>query len=156
MSSQGQIDTIRTDFIERMGVVAQTEGTPRMAGQIFAMLVFDGDAIAFGEIATNLAVSRATVSTSIRLLEDRGLIRRVNKRGERQDYFQLADDAYLTMMKFALSGTQRAKGEIDDAIQNLPDGTEDVRRRLSDFSGFYDAINTSLSKTMSNMPKTKP
>lgn len=156
MEGHSQIDTVRTEFIDRMGVISQNEGMPRMSGQIFAMLVFDGEAIAFGDLATSLEVSRATISTSIRILEDRGLIRRVNKRGERQDYFQLADDAYITMMKFALVGTQRAKGEIDDTIANLPTNAGDIRRRLSDYAGFYDAISASLSSAMSEMPKTKP
>ncbi|WP_150122197.1 GbsR/MarR family transcriptional regulator, partial [Sulfitobacter sp. HI0129] len=90
---------VREAFIERMGVIAQADGMPRMSGQIFAMLVFDGEALAFGELARQLEVSRATISTSVRLLEDRGLIRRLNRRGDRQDYFQLADNAYVEMLR---------------------------------------------------------
>lgn len=155
MDGTAQIDPVRTDFIERMGVVAHNEGMPRMSGQIFAMLVFDGDAIAFGELAKRLSVSRATISTSIRLLEDRGLIRRVNKTGERQDYFQLADNAYGTMMKFALAGTERAKGEIDDTISNLPESAADVKTRLSEYSGFYEAINMALAEAIIRVSKPR-
>ena len=46
MDSTDQIDQVRDDFITRMGVVAMGEGLPRMAGQVFAMLVFEGEPIA--------------------------------------------------------------------------------------------------------------
>ena len=151
-----RIDDVRTDFIERMGVVAQAEGMPRIAGQIFAMLVFDGEAVAFGELATRLEVSRATVSTSIRLLEERGLIRRVNRRGDRQDYFQQADDAFATMMKHAAAGTERARAEIDETIARLPEEAADVRARLADYAGFYEAISASLAQAITRVSKTRP
>jgi DNA-binding transcriptional regulator GbsR (MarR family) len=83
MDTTDQIDQVRDDFITRMGVIAMGEGLPRMSGQVFAMLVFEGEPIAFGALSRRLSVSRATISTSIRVLEERGLIRRVNKTGDR-------------------------------------------------------------------------
>lgn len=156
MDSTEKLDRLRDDFIARMGVVAANDGMPRMSGQVFAILVFEGEEIAFGDLARRLSVSRATISTSIRLLEERGLIRRINRAGDRQDYFQLADDAYAAMIKFALAGTERAKAEIDDTIEKLPEGAEDVCHRLKAFASFYDSISTALSdaKTRVTKPRT--
>ena len=156
MDTTKELDRLRDDFIARMGVVASNDGMPRMSGQVFAMLVFEGEEVAFGDLAKRLSVSRATISTSIRLLEERGLIRRINKAGDRQDYFQLADDAYAAMTKFALAGTRRTKAEINDTINKLPDTAQDVRGRLEAFAGFYEAISTALEDAITrvNKPKT--
>lgn len=155
MDGIDSIDGVRKGFIERMGVIAQTDGMPRMCGQIFAMLVFDGDAVAFGELARQLEVSRATVSTSIRLLEDRGLVRRVNRRGDRQDYFQLADNAYVEMLRHARVNTGRARDEVAGTLADLPAGAEDVRSRLQDFASFYGEIEASLGAAIDRMEKAK-
>ena len=155
MDSTDQIDQVRDDFITRMGVVAMGEGLPRMAGQVFAMLVFEGEPIAFGALSRRLSVSRATISTSSRLLEERGLIRRVNKTGDRQDYFQLADDAYAAMTKYALAGTRHAKSEINDTIRKLPEEAEGVRQRLDTFAAFYDTISAALDDVATRVSKPK-
>ncbi len=155
MDTANQIDQVRDDFIARMGVIAMGEGLPRMSGQVFAMLVFEGEAIAFGALSRRLSVSRATISTSIRLLEERGLIRRINKTGDRQDYFQLADDAYAAMTKYALAGTRHAKAEINDTISKLPEEAEGVRQRLDSFAEFYDTISTALDDVAARVSKPK-
>ncbi|MEX3316076.1 GbsR/MarR family transcriptional regulator [Sulfitobacter sp. PS-8MA] len=155
MDTEQQLAQLRDEFIARMGVVAANDGMPRMSGQVFAMLVFEGEEVAFGDLAKNLSVSRATISTSIRLLEERGLIRRINKAGDRQDYFQLADDAYGAMTRFALGGTRRTKSEIDATISKLPDEAEDVRGRLEAFSGFYEAISAALEDAATRVSKPK-
>lgn len=155
MNTTEQIDQVRDDFITRMGVIAMGEGLPRMSGQIFAMLVFEGEPIAFGALSRRLSVSRATISTSIRLLEERGLIRRVNKTGDRQDYFQLADDAYAAMTKYALAGTRHAKAEINDTMSKLPEDAEGVRARLDSFAAFYDTISEALDDVATRVSKPK-
>ncbi|WP_226781756.1 GbsR/MarR family transcriptional regulator [Oceaniglobus trochenteri] len=149
MDQEADIKTVRTAFIERMGMVAHHEGMPRMGGQILAMLVFDGTAISFGDLARRLQVSRATISTSVRFLEERGLIRRLNRTGERQDYFQLAEDAYATMLRHARTGTLRAISEISQTAAELPAGSDAIRRRLDEYAGFYEAIDASILDAIS-------
>lgn len=153
----GEQDTaaVREAFIERMGVIAQADGMPRMSGQIFAMLVFDGEALAFGELARQLEVSRATISTSVRLLEDRGLIRRLNRRGDRQDYFQLADNAYVEMLRHARANTARARDEVAGTLADLPATAGDIRGRLNDFKNFYAEIETSLGDAIARIEKNR-
>ena len=155
METTEKLDRLRDDFIARMGVIASNDGMPRMSGQVFAMLVFEGEEVAFGDLAKRLSVSRATISTSIRLLEERGLIRRINKAGDRQDYFQLADDAYAAMTKFALAGTRRSQAEIDDTIEKLPEEAQDVGARLEAFASFYNAISAALEDAIPRVTKPK-
>ena len=84
---------IREQFIEQIGLVAQGEGMPRIAGRLMGLMVFDGKPRSFGELATELKVSRGSISTNARMLEERGIIERLGIAGDRQDYFPLAENA---------------------------------------------------------------
>lgn len=140
-------DEIRGDFIEKIGLVGQAEGLPRIAGRIFGMLVFDGTVMSFSDLSDHLNVSRASISTSVRLLEERGLIKRTGKAGERQDFFQLAPNAYATMLSGAQKRTLAAKAEIDTTIAELSNDSE-ARARLCEYAEFYVAVETGLGTAL--------
>ena len=154
MDGARDIDAVRADFIERIAVVAQGEGLPRIAGRIFAALVFDGRPISFGELADSLQVSRGSISTSARLLEERGVIKRVSKPGERQDYFRVGDAPFVTMLRDAKERAGRAKAEIDETLAQLPAEADEVKQRLGDYAGFYGAIEDGLSHAIERLSRS--
>lgn len=145
------IAAARTAFIEKVGLIAQGEGMPRSAGRLFGLLVFDGTEHAFGRLAEELQISRGNVSASVRLLEERGLIARVTKPGDRQDYFRLADDPFPTLLRGAQARTARAAGEIEKSLPDLPADAGDVRLRLEAYAGFYRAIVAGLDHALAEM-----
>ncbi len=104
------IKEIRSEFIEKIGMIVQNDGLPRIAGRLLGMLVWDGDAVSFSDLAAHLQVSRGSISTATRILEERRLIKRVAKPGQRQDYFQLADNPYAKMLETVAVGLNRAHG----------------------------------------------
>jgi len=138
------LDAVRAEFIEKIGLIAQTEGLPRIAGRVFGLLVFDGAAIAFSDLAESLQVSRGSISSSVRLLEERGLVKRTARPGERQDYFQLADNPYATMLDRAKRSLSHARDDINATIARLPASDVDVRTRLNAYADFYGAMETCL------------
>lgn len=144
MCNDPKLDAIRADFIEKTGMITQAEGLPRIAGRIFGMLIFDGNAVSFGDLATNLQVSRASISTSIRILEERGLVKRVTKPGERQDYFQLEQNPYTTMLERFQKRTRSFQADIAHTIENLPPDADAVGR-ISAYAEFYASLDTSIS-----------
>lgn len=155
----------RERFIELIGLQTQNEGLTRNAGRIFGLLLFDGNAVAFGELAEQLQISRGGVSTSVRILEERGLIKRSNKLGDRQDYFQLADDPYTSILARTHQRKVDARKELETIAQQLPESALDISRRLSDFVDFHrvierglldalDAMNTSATPDQHNLIET--
>ena len=60
------------DFIERMGLALESDGLPRIAGRIFGLLLVSEDARSLDDLAAELRVSKGSVSTNARLLEQRG------------------------------------------------------------------------------------
>ncbi|GAD56326.1 GbsR/MarR family transcriptional regulator [Limimaricola cinnabarinus] len=150
-TTTGSLDEVRSDFIEKVGLIAQNEGLPRIAGRIFALLVFDGDVISFGEITETLQVSRGSVSSATRLLEDRGLIKRVGKPGQRQDFFRLADNPYQNMLGAVVTGLERARDEIGETLQRVPRDRPEIRQRVQNYARFYEEMGRAVSQSIENL-----
>ena len=154
MSDDRSPDAVRTDFIEKTGLITQAEGLPRIAGRIFGMLIYDGDVVSFGDLATKLQVSRASISTSIRILEERGLIKRIAKLGERQDFFQLAPNPYGTMLEGLQRRNRSIQDDITQTIQSLPEQTETVVR-LTAYANFYASLDAAVSVALAELKSSK-
>lgn len=145
-----EIAQIRADFIEKIGQIAQGEGLPKIAGRAFGLLVFDGAPVSFGDLAKELQVSRGSISSSVRLLEDRGVIKRIGVAGERQDFFQLADQPFAGLLEGALKRIERAEHEIEMSISNLPEEAQATRNRLRTCSDFYNQLGRGLSHALTS------
>jgi len=145
-------DDIRQDFIERVGQITQAEGMPRSAGRIFGLLMFDGTAVSFGDLANQLEISRGSVSSSVRLLEDRNVIRRIGKPGDRQDYFEFASQPFTGLLEDAVRRTKRARDDIGQSLASLPDDATGPRERLTAYYNFYEAINGGLTQARTALP----
>lgn len=150
MSDISPNDAVRTEFIEKTGLVAQADGLPRIAGRVFGMLIYDGDVVSFGDLATMLQVSRASISTSIRILEERGLVKRVSKPGERQDFFQLAANPYGTMLEGIQKRHRAIRDDIAHTIQSLPCGADAVGR-LTAYADFYASLDTAVAVALDSL-----
>lgn len=154
MSCSATIEQIRQDFIEKTGMMFQAEGLPRTAGRTLGMLIFDGEVVSFGDISTRLQVSRASVSTSVRLLEERGLVKRSNKAGERQDYFQLSADPYICLINGCMRRNRSMRDDIAQTIDSLPKDFDAIER-LKDFSDFYETMDSSISMALEKLIKSR-
>jgi hypothetical protein len=79
-------------FIEVMGRHFEEEGVPRIAGRLFGQLmVMERDA-SLDELAESLQVSKGSVSSNARLLEEWGVAERITRPGDRRDYYRIAPD----------------------------------------------------------------
>lgn len=149
-----KLTTIREEFIESIGLVAQAEGLPRIAGRLFGLMVFDQGPVSFSELAEQLQVSRGSISSSARQLEELGVIRRTTKAGNRQDYFQLADNPYLTLLNLAASRANRAKETIDRTLEQIPNKEKLIRKRVAEYATFYDTMQQNLADAAKKIAKS--
>jgi len=153
MSDDPSVDATRADFIEQTGLISQAEGLPRIAGRVFGLLVFDGDEVSFGDLAKRLQVSRGSISSSIRILEERGLIKRTSKPGERQDYLQLAPNCYATMLVGIQKRNRIIKDEITQTIKSLPTHADAINR-LQNHADFYASLDAAIGVALSELSKS--
>src|ERR671917_427148 len=81
-------------FVERMGLYTEAEGLPRIAGRIFGFLLVQPAPCSLDDMAQALGVSKASISTDTRRLEQLGLLERTSRPGDRRDYYRIAPDAF--------------------------------------------------------------
>jgi len=147
--------TARAEFIEKIGVIAQSEGLPRIAGRVLAMLLYDGEQVSFGQLAGSLKVSRGSVSSSVRLLESQQLIKRVARPGERQDYFQLVESAFANMVAASAMRVRRAADDIEESLKFIPASETGPRARVADYAAYYRAMGEGLDTAAKALRKTR-
>ncbi|MCM2314203.1 MAG: winged helix-turn-helix transcriptional regulator [Thermoanaerobaculia bacterium] len=108
------------EFIERLALVVESAGIPRVGGRILGLLIVEGEPLSCRELAARLQVSRGSVSMNTRLLESRGVIHRLSRLGERRDLFGL-DDGFPERMIARSLEAQRAMLQLAaEARSRLP------------------------------------
>lgn len=132
------VDNAVETFIERMGISAQADGLPRIAGRMWGYFIIHGGPSSFAELAEDLQVSRGSISTNARLLRDLGIIERVARPGDRQDYHRLADEPYDRLMEGYVARMRHTVGNIEQVQGALPADWSEAQQRLKEMRGFYE------------------
>lgn len=131
------MDEQHQKLIERMGRYYESDGLPRIAGRLFGFLLLEDEARSLDEMAQALAVSKTSVSTNARLLEQTGLLERVTRPGDRKDYYQLAADQ-SRMIELKMQGMQVMQCILESAEKLATDDDADpsVLRRIRSMRRF--------------------
>ena len=132
-------------FVEQLGLQFASEGLPLIAGRVTAYLLVSEGPRSLDEIANALGVSRASVSTDARRLEEKGLLVRSSLPGDRRTYYSFAPDGFRT----ALLGRIRVMKKFRDMLESaaaLPAAIEsaEVRLRLAEWTEFHLAVIDAL------------
>ena len=146
---------IVADFVERLGLIAQAEGMPRIAGRIMGLFVMHGGPFSFSELAERLKVSRGSISTNTRLLEQLGVIERMAKPGNRQNYFHIQETPYTHMLTNSIGRLHHAHMVVTKTIDAIPHSWVDARERLEDLSHFYGENIVSMEDLIQRLSPRK-
>ncbi|MHB1222509.1 MAG: GbsR/MarR family transcriptional regulator [Gemmatimonadaceae bacterium] len=119
-------------YIERMGLLWEGEGLPRIAGRILGYLLLTPDPRTTDDMALALGVSRASVNTDARRLERLGFVERNSRPGDRRDYYVIAPNLVERMISGRLDRLRSLQSALDDA-HHLPDTPPVVRDRVCAF-----------------------
>jgi DNA-binding transcriptional regulator GbsR (MarR family) len=119
------------DFVEQMGLEAEFDGLPRISGRLMALLLLSQTPTSLEDMAETLQVSRASVSTNCRLLEQMGFALRVSLPGDRRDYYRISPnfpERILAMVQERLSRKhQLAAATLETLPEEVASGRERVR-----------------------------
>jgi len=111
-----ELNAIKKRFILHWGEMGTRWGINRTVAQVHALLHLSSVPLTAEEITELLSVARSNVSTSIRELQGWGLVRSVNKLGDRRQHFESTKDVWEM---FRIIIDQRKKKEIDPTIDLL-------------------------------------
>jgi DNA-binding transcriptional regulator GbsR (MarR family) len=125
------------DFVERMGLHLEADGMPRSAGRIFGYMMLAESASSLDDLAEALQISKASISTNARLLEQVGLLERTIEVGDRRDFYRMRPDAWERMLLLARRRWETLQELFAQARAALPPELEAGRHRICEAAGFH-------------------
>jgi DNA-binding transcriptional regulator GbsR (MarR family) len=152
-------EDIRNEFIDTSGEMAERYGMTRVAGLLKGLLLLSPEPLSLDDMAERLEVSKASVSTNIRLLERWKAVRRVYHRGDRKNYYELRGDLWeieteivTTILKDELAWfaeqLARWKEDLAQAENGDPEGKAFLTKRLEEIDEYMDAASHVLQLLM--------
>jgi len=111
------LTAIQQKFILHWGEMGARWGINRTVAQVHALLFLSPKPLNAEEIATTLGVARSNVSTSLRELQNWGLIKITHVLGDRRDHFEIVTADVWEMFRIVLD--ERKQREIDPTIAVL-------------------------------------
>jgi DNA-binding transcriptional regulator GbsR (MarR family) len=143
------------NFIEEVGIAFEQTGMPRMAGRIFGwLLIADPPYQSPGELADVLQASKGSISTTLRLLLQVGLIERYIIPGERHNHFRLHHEALPKIVKHGLEDEiKMLKGLSEHGLALLKGESLDRRRWLEEMHERYSFLDKEFPALMDKYEK---
>ena len=142
---------VHGDFVEAVGLIAQGEGLPRVAGRIFGLLILGGERLSRADLARRLDASPAGVAAGLRVLEDMRVVWRMPSAGT-EDHFQVAEDAFAILIETWVQRARRAGAEIEGFGHRLPADDPEACRRLEAYAAFYHVVAGALDGIEARLP----
>lgn len=135
---------IAQQFVEQFGLALADEGLSRTAGRLLALILLldDGGDLEF--LATQLHVSRASISTNTRLLESIGAIERHSIPGQRRIVYKAAQREVNRGMEAVLMRMRRTRDVVSSTGAQLPKSMAGAKTRLQRVEAYYDRTITMI------------
>ncbi len=138
-------------FILHWGEMGTRWGINRTVAQIHALLMISDHPLPADEIVETLEIARSNVSTSLRELQNWGIVRLVHVPGDRRDHFESLRDVYEM---FRIIARERRRREIDPTIGLLRECISEAekpksadaytRERLTKLLEFFELATSSF------------
>lgn len=93
------------EWVERVAMYLARDGVPPIAGRVLGwLMVCDPAEQSAAQIAEAVGASRASLTSSLRLLSSMGFLTWRTRPGERTVYYRLADDAWAIVVRQQIAG----------------------------------------------------
>ena len=150
-SRTSQLSDTAQKFILHWGEMGARWGINRTVAQIHALLLVSDRPLPADEIAEPLTIARSNVSTSLRELQNWGIVRLVHVPGDRRDHFESLKDV---CEMFRIIARERRRREIDPTIGLLRECIAEAekpksadaytRERLTELLEFFELATSSF------------
>jgi DNA-binding transcriptional regulator GbsR (MarR family) len=130
-------------FVEGTSALFEEDGVAPIAGLVFARLLLSPEPMALADLARELGVSKASVSTDTRRLEDSGILERVVRAGDRRVFYRIAPDFTGRLIERRLARMRRFRRLLQAAVHSPAAAA--VRRRLRACDAAYGRMERVLA-----------
>jgi DNA-binding transcriptional regulator GbsR (MarR family) len=126
------------EFVDRLGLFMEMLGATRTMGRIYGwLLICDPPQQSLSELAETLSVSKASVSTVARQLQDGGMIERLPS-ANRQHLYRVTPGGFTSVLDTQLSLMKPGIDVADFGLSMLGEDRAGQRERLEDFRDFCE------------------
>src|SRR5437763_16760544 len=124
-------------FILHWGEMGTRWGINRTVAQVHALLFLSEKPLPADEIVETLGVARSNISTSLRELQNWGIVRVVHVIGDRRDHFESMKDVFEM---FRVIARERKRRELDPTASVLRECIEETRKSKPGDAYIHDRL----------------
>jgi DNA-binding MarR family transcriptional regulator len=137
------VSDVEREFAVRMALFFEQLGGTRTMGLIYGwLIVCDPPHQSITEMATALGISKASVSTVVRQLEQAQMIERVPVSGSRQHHYEFRSGGWAQIMRARVTRLGPGAAAADYALARLGPDRRDQRERLVEMRDFFIFVET--------------
>jgi len=136
----GTISPEMRQFIESVGQYFERYALPRIGGRILGLLLVAQRELSLDDIASTLQVSRASVSTNIRLILVIGLGELVTRPGDRRDYYRFSPHAWEQGLEADIEGTVALRRLAERGLAAAQKSESTAHQHLAELIEFCDFV----------------
>jgi DNA-binding transcriptional regulator GbsR (MarR family) len=126
------------EFVDRVGLFMEMLGATRTMGRVYGwLLICDPPQQSLSELTNALSVSKASVSTVARQLQDSGMIERLPST-TRQHHYRVTPGGFSSVLDTQLSLMKPGIDVADFGLSVLKRDRAEQRERLEDFRDFCE------------------
>lgn len=126
------------EFVDRMGLFFETIGATRTMGRLYGWLtICEPPQQSLSELAAALTVSKASVSTVARQLQEAGMVERLPS-ASRQHRYRITPGGFTHVLNVQMTLMGSGIPAADFGLQLLGDDRPEQRERLQDFRDFCE------------------
>jgi len=126
------------EFVDRLGLFMEMLGGPSTMGRVYGwLLICDPPQQSLTELARTLSISKASVSTVARQLQEGGMIERLPS-STRQHLYRVTPGGFASVLDTQLSRMRLGIDAANFGLSLLDDDRTDQRERLEDFRDFCE------------------
>lgn len=94
MNQDDKLLNARDRFIDAMAQTMKLYGITPSVGRLYGLLYFSEEPLTLDEMKNELGMSKTSMSTAVRQLQELNMVEKVWKKGERKDLYSSSNDWY--------------------------------------------------------------
>ncbi len=125
-------------FVENLGGYFESFGIPRIGGRMLGLLLVAEEPLSSEDISAILKVSRASISTNLRMLLAIGWAEKTSFPGDRTSYYVFPENGFEKIFAMEIQASSTLKRFVEQGLSALPpeDSTRSRLEWLADWAGF--------------------
>ena len=147
MSGTPNLSPAQQRFIESVGLYFEQYQVSRIGGRLLGLLTLLGGPFTLDQMAGALGVSRASVSTNIRILVTLGIAEHLSLPGDRRDYYRFSGNPWQHGLDARVTGTVMLRRIAEQGLTVAPTDTV-ARANLEDLLDFCDFMIEDMHGTI--------